>query len=348
MLAYWLLMAICAAATLTPARLSPAARNVALFMTGAMLVVFIGGRSEVGCDWYAYAVKYLDASKYGAFEIMQAQDSGFGLLNWAFNRADLGLLGVNMFCAIVFVFGLMSLAAKQPRPWLVVAVAIPMLIVVVGMGFTRQSVAAGFLMLALNAATSEKIWRYLIFVALAATFHQSAIVFAPFVVFIDSRRALSISRILSVLIVCAALLLLSTKFEAFRSSYIGNSQWEGEGQAALYRMSLNVLAAGIFFAYRRRWTQQFSDARVFGFLSICSVAIYPFAFLEPVAADRISMYLLPFQIVVFARFPSFAAARLTRTNITVMVLCASAVLMFVWFKFANHSVCWHPYQNAYF
>ncbi len=43
--------------------------------------------------------------------------------------------------------GLVQFCRKQPLPWLALAVAAPFIIIVVGMGYTRQSVALGFILL---------------------------------------------------------------------------------------------------------------------------------------------------------------------------------------------------------
>ena len=51
-----------------------------------------------------------------------------------------------------------------------------MLVVVVAMGFTRQAAAIGFLMLAFAAFSEKSLVRFLIFVALATTFHKTAVI----------------------------------------------------------------------------------------------------------------------------------------------------------------------------
>src|SRR5690606_3675088 len=79
-------------------------------------------------------------------------------------------------------------------PLMSALVAIPYLIVVVGIGYTRQSAAIGLFFLAILSIERDKLAKYLFWVALAATLHKSAIVMAPLGVLASSNnRALTIS-----------------------------------------------------------------------------------------------------------------------------------------------------------
>ena len=49
--------------------------------------------------------------------------------------------------AVPFTYGLFRICRQQPNPWLALVVATPFLIIVVGMGYTRQAAAMGFLMI---------------------------------------------------------------------------------------------------------------------------------------------------------------------------------------------------------
>jgi hypothetical protein len=64
-------------------------------------------------------------------------------------------------------------------------------------------------------------------------------------------------------------------------------------------------------------------------------------------ADRMSMYLLPFQVAVSGRVPDLVAPRYRSLTILAIVL-AYGVSLYVWLNFANHASCWIPYGSFYF
>ena len=62
-----------------------------------------------------------------------------------------------------------------PRPFLGLSIAVPYLIIVIGGGFTRQSVAVGISFLVINFLRKRKIILSAIFSILALGFHISGI-----------------------------------------------------------------------------------------------------------------------------------------------------------------------------
>ena len=345
MLSYWILLAAPVISGMAPYRLHGGARKVAVWIGAVLLTLMIGLRYRVGCDWFNYIVNMDEVNFAGPGEAMAiATDPGYGLLSWLCLKLNLGIYGINFFCATVFSWGLFAFASKQPLRWLTIVVAVPMLIVVVAMGFTRQAAAIGFLMLAFAAFSEKSLVKFLIFVALATTFHKTAVIMAPLAILIDPKRRLGPFVIGGLASAALAAAFLTSKLDVLTHNYIGNAEWEGEGAAAVYRLGLNLLAAIAFFVCRKRWLEKYDDTRFYFVLSAAAVAAFPFAFIEPVAADRMSLYLLPYQCAVFARLPDIYNRRLGLWIAFAAVL-ATAVLMYVWFAFAKNAWCWNPYHN---
>ena len=93
-----------------------------------------------------------------------------------------------MICAAIFVWGLMRFAEAQERPWLAVVVAIPYLVIVVAIGYTRQGVSIGLIMAGLASYVHKgSVLRFAAYVALAATFHKTAVVALPLVALANER-----------------------------------------------------------------------------------------------------------------------------------------------------------------
>ena len=345
MLSYWILFAAPVISGMAPYRLHGAAQKVGIAIGAVLLTVAIGLRYRVGCDWFNYIVAMDEVNFAGPIDAMAiATDPGYGLISWLSLKLHLDIYGINAFCATIFCWGLFAFAGKQPLRWLTIVIAVPMLIIVVAMGFTRQAAAIGFLMLAFAAFSEKSLVKFLIFVALATTFHKTAVIMAPLAILIDPKRKIGPVVIGGLATAALAAAFLTSKFDALTHNYIGNAEWEGEGAAAIYRLGLNLLAAIAFFFCRKRWAAKYDDTRMYFALSGAAIAAFPFAFLEPVAADRMSLYLLPYQCAVFARLPDIYGRRLGGW-IAAAAILASAVLMHVWFTFANNSWCWIPYHN---
>lgn len=63
---------------------------------------------------------------------------------------------------------------REPHPWLSLLLAVPHLIVVVAMGYTRQEAALGLLMLGLaSLLRTESLPRFIFWVAVAALFQKA-------------------------------------------------------------------------------------------------------------------------------------------------------------------------------
>jgi hypothetical protein len=140
------------------------------------LILLIGLRHEVGGDWGAY-LKYFQILGYQSFdEIFDfRQDPAYAILNWFFSRNGLTIYWVNTVCSIFFSYGLIRFCRTLPRPFLALAASFPYVILVVSMGYTRQSVAIGIGMLALVAISQRKFYKFFALILIASLFHKTAL-----------------------------------------------------------------------------------------------------------------------------------------------------------------------------
>jgi hypothetical protein len=223
-----------------------------------------------------------------------------------------------------------------------------MLVIVVGMGFTRQAAAIGVLMFAFNAFIDRKATHYLALVALAACFHSTAVVFAPAAFFIDPGKRSTVIIVLTSTVLMGLAVFLQSKLQQLVHLYIDNRLWEGEGTAAAYRLGLNAFAGVIVLVTQNAWRRLNNDLVLYRIFAVVAVISFPFSFIEPVASDRLGIYILPLQAAVLARTPVLLGWRRLGPVAVVGAIAGSILLMVAWFRFANHSYCWVPYQNAWF
>ena len=138
----------------------------------------IGLRFEVGADWGTYELLYQLAGRFDLLRALEIGDPGYQLINWLGQQIGFGLWPVNLVCAAHFLAGAFTVS-REPRPirGSRLVIAIPYLVIVVAMGYTRQSVAIGITMAGLaSLQRGGSMPKFAIYVAFAALFHKTAVV----------------------------------------------------------------------------------------------------------------------------------------------------------------------------
>ena len=342
MLAYWALFALFAAGSFIEAGKPPdfRRRRPAWIIGGILIVAMVGFRYEVGGDWTSYEYMF---SRTGFMEFGQALsigDPAYQALNWVVGKLGGEIVWVNLVCAMLFTWGLFRLARLQPNPWLAVLVAVPYMVIVSSM-YTRQAAALGILMAGLSSLIrGGSLARFVIYVVFAATFHRTAIAVLPLVVF--SRPT---NRFINILGGGAAIYALYDVFlaEEMGEFVAGYIESEYSSQGAAIRIAMEVLAASIFLIRRKDFGFAQAEDRMWFYFAMASFAAVFFLFVSPssTAVDRLSLYLMPLQIVVLSRIPFVYTGRYL--GMTLVALYCFAV-QFVWLNFASHAEYWLPYR----
>lgn len=317
----------------------------ALWLT--LVTIFVGARFEVGGDWVAYDQRIDHLRGADAASIL-SWDPAYDFLNWlAANLLDTNVVFVNLICAAILAAGLMAFCRNLPRPSLALQLALPYLVFVVGMGYTRQATAIGLIMLSLAAIPTSKALRPLVILTLAALFHKASAIFIPALLWADSQ--LSNARRSMILIVASMAigLLLVPTAEYSITRYLAED-WTSRG--ALTRGSLNLAAAMIFLRFSSVLpiaTEQNNVFRVFA-MGICGLSV--FLLLSPTSTlvDRMGLFFLPFQIAVFACLPTLLERRgFNKSIVTTLLVIFSWCQLTIWFNFSPFASNWVPYKAAF-
>ena len=311
------------------------------WLVGALLIiVMVGFRYEVGADWEQYGFIFSYAGQLPLWRAVSFGDPGFQALNWSVRYLGGEIYWVNLACAMLFTWGLYRLARVQPYPWLAVLVAVPYMILVVSM-YTRQAAALGILMAGLAALVrGGSLARFVIYVGVAALFHRTAIAVLPLVVF--SRPRQRFINILGGLAAIYALfdLFLADSMGGFVSGYI---EQRYSSQGAIIRIAMELLAASIFLLRRKDFGFPVAEDRMWFYFAMASFAALAALLISPssTAVDRLTLYLMPLQIVVLSRVPFVYTTRYLAVS---LVAAYCFAIQFVWLNFAVHAQYWLPYQ----
>lgn len=305
------------------------------------MTLVVGLRFEVGGDWGNYLRQFdaLDASS--AWEDLLLADPGYRALEWLAASVGWSIVGVNFLGGAIFSYGLTVFCRSLPRPWLALAVAVPYLVVVVAMGYTRQGIALGCAMAGLVVLTRQRHLRFIAWIFLAASFHKSAILLLPIAAFAAVKRRLWVALLVGVTLAVGYVLFLAESLESLMVNYI-EAQYQSEG--ALVRLAMSGVAGAIMLLLGSRFAMSGLERKLWRWMGVASVALFAAYFVSAssTAVDRLGLYMLPLQLVVFAHLPQ--AMGFARSLWVWMVLVFYASVMFVWLHFATHADAWIPYR----
>ncbi|RYZ80733.1 MAG: EpsG family protein, partial [Proteobacteria bacterium] len=313
---------------------------------GLLFTILIGLRYHVGADWDNYLI-YLDLGRVLSLgDVFLESNPGYVLTNWIASHTFNSIWVSNLLCAVIFSYGLIEFSKIQPRPYLAILVAVPYLLIVVAMGYSRQGVAIGAVMAGLVALIRDRtLLKFFLWIAFATTFHKTALLLAPIVALsMDRGRIWNVSWIGAA---TAALyyVFLRQEIDFLLFAYI-EAQYSSQGAAI--RVAMNAVPAAIFLAARKRFglspfeLRLWTNVSLLAFLCIAWLAVSP----SSTAVDRMALYLIPLQIVVFSRFSEiFKNINPGMTQfITIGVVIYLATVQFVWLNFATHAMLWVPYR----
>lgn len=345
MLPYWILFAYFAvgAALDSGRRTSGLQISRAYLLTGILLTtLLIGTRLDVGGDWRSYQWMFWFVRHMSLERALDFGDPGYQFINWATQRWNGEIWWVNLFGAAVFMWGLTRLCQNQPLPILAALVAVPYLIIVVAMGYTRQSIAIGILMAGLaSLGRGGSVIRFALYVAVAALFHKTAVLVLPLVIFAGQRN-----RLLNVIAAAAMFVLffdlfLSDSTDQFVKNYI---ETRYTSQGAWIRVILNLIPALLLLAKRGQLGLTEQEEKVWRYIAFAACAMPFILFVSPssTAVDRMALYLMPLQVVILSR--AYLLFAKPRTGIAAVILYGFLVQI-VWLNFAQHAKLWLPYRS---
>lgn len=307
------------------------------------LTIIIGFRFQVGGDWYNYFRYLRDAAGLSLVDALLRDDPGFWLLNVISLYFDWGITGVNTMGGLIFSLGLVLFCRSLPRPWLALAVAMPYTVIVVGMGYSRQSIALGFAMIAFISLTRKSYLTFVFWIIMGAAFHKTAVLLVPLAALTITKNRFLIGGLILVTSAIAYQVLLSESANHLLSNY---TDTQIQSQGALIRLGMNAMAGIIFLKYRHKFKIAHAEFILWRLYSLMAVVMFIALFVLPIstALDRLGLYVLPLQMVVFSHLPDVLGRYGGRNQTLVAgILLYYTTVLFVWLNFGTFSKLWLPY-----
>lgn len=338
MLTYWTMYLVPAGLSLIRMRMSLGVW-VAI---GTALTLLIGLRFDVGGDWGSYLQHFATVSRQPLFDVITGRDPGYYVVNWLAGYLGAGIWLVNLVCGLLVAAGIVRFARRLPEPTLALAVSMPYMIIVVAMGYSRQAAAFGLMLWGLVYLANRRNAKFVITIVIAAAFHKSAVLLLPLAVLAATRHRLRTALWAGITFAVLYVLFLAERADRLWAVYV-ESEYAMESEGGPIRVLMNAVPAILFLASYKRLAMSQEQRALWFWISIFSLACIPLVFQAATAVDRVALYLMPIQLVMWSYAPQLVAPA-QRLYVRVGVLAGYAAVLFVWLNFASHRDAWVPYR----
>ncbi len=343
MLTYWLMFLIPVSMALFTGQSRRASPMLFLFI-GFFFAFLIGFRFEVGGDWATYLLHFNQTIGMPFSEVLNGKDPGHQVLNWLMARWDMGVYGVNMVYSTIFMIGLVKFSRDQTYPWIAMSAAVPYMIIVVAMGYSRQGMALGIFMWAITYLRKGNLKTYVVMILIAALFHKTAIILLPLGMFLYGKGMILRILMLVPIVFGAWDLLVADAAGNLIHQYIDKDM---QSAGAKIRVAMNLFPSLLLFMYRKEWKKSFEDYTFWLWIAIGSIVAMALVGVASTAVDRISLYFIPVQLAVYGRLPYLARNQISPSMTKVLIILMYTLVLFIWLNYATHSRYWLPYQNIF-
>lgn len=313
-----------------------------------LLALFIGFRYEVGADWQNYLYHLENQFNTDLIFNYNNKEILYYLIVWLASNIFGGIYFVNSILGIIFCYGLYRFAeALNSNRYSLLMISFPVLIVVISLGFSRQSTAIGLFMLGLVQLLKGKNVKYMLLILTASLFHLSAIVLLPLVLLFIKQKKYIAYPITIIFVYAAINILLLPNVEYYDNSYI---QSEYNSSGALIRVLMNTVSGLIFLMFKNHLVTNTKSYKVWNFISYATLLCFLLYLLSPssTAIDRLSYYLIPIQLFVFSNLNRLPIKFNTYKLGNNFVFLFGLIVLCIWILFADHSKYWLPYNSYFF
>lgn len=352
-LIYWLLfaypalMALGYAADQRVGTPESAGQRLALFGFVLFYTLLAALRQDVGGDWINYEVIYDDIRLDNLAYALSSTDPLYGALNWVSAQFGTEIYLVNGVCGLLLVWGVASVSRKFSEPWLAITMAVPYLLIVVGLGYVRQGAAIGMMLLAISAYERGRIVSTIVMLFVAIGFHSTAVMVFPLFGWALSRRYRFLAFIFVGLSVATYIVVVVPRIDQFDAGYL---QTEYDSTGAVPRVLMSAVPAALVFMRLRAFAPHLRSRTVWISMAAAGIVALFALFVSPstTAVDRAALFFSPVQMAAFGEFRGLSnfsqrAPLLYRSAL----IGIAALVQVVWLVFATNAPFWVPYHSLF-
>ncbi len=328
------------------------------YLLSIFFILFIGLRSEIGCDWDAYINFYEKYSSQDFGEILKSNfDSILNLDNFGIiliTKLSNNIYIFNTVYSILFVIPLFYFCSTLERKYLALLISYPYYIIVVGMGPVRQAASISFLMISIILIIRKRYYSHFLLSILSLSIHQSSIILNGLILIpnlgnITKLIKKIISNKSSILILFSILIIIGSYFPSLIYTIYYYFKFYGdkvsEAKSAIFLWVINFIPLIIFIFNSSKFNFEYSLKRVLTLFAIFGFLLLPLIFFNSVIAYRLSLYLFPASILITSKIPDLELFQVKNSYFINIIYALSFSSLIIWLNLAFHSSCWVPYKN---
>jgi hypothetical protein len=215
------------------------------------------------------------------------------------------------------------------------------------MGYTRQSVAIGFLFLSLLYLNKNQNYKSFVLILLGTLFHKT-LIFVLLILIIKNIKLIKLKTYIFPIIIL--FIIMSFYFSMLQQLVINFLNEDNiETFGARLRLFINFMFSILYLFIRNNWNNKFFDKKI---VDICSILMFTFFIASfiwegPIvsAFDRLSIYLYPVNIIIISNF----FYRINSNNLKIFfclcIIIFSYLFFIIWAIYGDYSHFWFPYKN---
>ena len=330
---------------------TPMHRRMPIFwgLAFVVVVVFVGLRHHVGMDWNNYLFMIQKANIGSWWQSFNVVEPGYATLLWIAGQHGWGIYGAYSIGTLIFAAGLFRYASTTPAPWIALLVAMPYLVIVISMSAARQAVAAGVLLWLVADWSRASVQKRVMLILLAGSFHFSAVIFLAFVL-LDLRLPIWVKVAGTALMVGFMVYItqhLGSTDHILDNYIIGQTELT-KSTGALFHVLLNGGPALMCFFFSRRDRATLIPDVLHNNLVTMAILLIPLALVASTAASRMTIYLFPVSMWIFAAFPLLLKDSNKEILYKIFLGIFFVGLMIFWMSAGNSAIAYLNYQNVLF
>ncbi|HVR89984.1 MAG TPA: EpsG family protein [Novosphingobium sp.] len=321
------------------------AQGLAL-MAFVLFYVLLGAlRFETGGDWLTYGEMFDEIQSESLLYAVTTTDPLYGVINWMSAQLGTGIYLVNGICCFVLGYGAVRAALTTREPWLALLIAVPYLLIVVGLGYVRQGAAIGVILIAISSIDRSRPLRTIVYLVIATLLHSSAAMAVPLFGYALIKRNRAFAIVAMVVGALMFVTLLAPRLNQFEIGYI-DTEYESSG--AGIRLLMGLVPSLLILARYRRFASSARTRSIWIAISIANlmagVALLISA--SSTLVDRVALYFSIVQLAAFGDIRDLLGISNRMTFfLRILLIAIAAAVQTVWLVYATHSIYWVPYQS---
>lgn len=324
--------------------------KILVYIIYLSLIIFVGLRFKIGGDWRSYQDKLINYQYVESIEgFLSLSEPGYGLLNLLslhFNIND--IFFVNTICSVLFFLCLYKFSKRLDDYLFPIFVCFAYTIVVVATGYTRQTVAIGFSLLAFISVLDRKLLNFIFYVFLGSLFHKTILFFIIFVPLFFNFFNLRNSLILFIYTFFSFSLISFVVYLSIKNEY--NAYTTDLSSKGVYmRLLMHVVPVFCYLYYRKIFVSYLGlKVNIIDFSTYIIIYLFFLAMFLSTLTDRMNLYFVYYDIFIL----SFLFNKLsinTKMILWFSIFFTNSVVLSLWLFFGKWTaVSWLPYNNYIF